>query len=59
MVMMIVDREEASEDVAVAAASFRIGRRRIVLATATAPVAVTAMVVGRGDGRGEARGRCC
>ena len=59
MVMMIIDWEEASKDVAIATASFRIGCGRIVLATATAPVAVMTMVVGRGDGRGEARGRCC
>jgi hypothetical protein len=44
---MIVDREEASEDVAVAAASFGIC---VVLATAAALVAVAAMVA-RSRGR--------
>ena len=49
MTMMIVDREEALEDVAVAA-SFGIRRGRVVLATAAALVAVAAMVA-RSRGR--------
>jgi MOSC domain-containing protein YiiM len=48
MTMMIFDREEASEDVAVLL--FGIGRGRVVLATAAALVAVAAMVA-RSRGR--------
>jgi hypothetical protein len=48
MTMMIVDGEEASEDVAVLL--FGIGRGRVVLATAAALVAVAAMVA-RSQGR--------